>query len=310
MRRGNSANRGILGAAVLSSGAILTPLASADDPPPALDPVRTVVVEADGWKFTPALQCGEIKGFFAQILPELSYPGNLDVLWFEPTATGSWSAWGWNGSSGAETNAIGWIRSRLGDDSVFSENPRLQSPAPSEPATWTAPAHLMRGLLEDHPLQLVLGDEPRSSDLFATLEQAGWGVAPVISRLSERDHGASTGVNLQELLRALVGKTLVLVPGTVAQTGTGPTAGGPTFPWDCECTLSYGTPVYGPWVFLYSVPAMGGGLTCHYERTVTTPWRTIGDYFLSCIGCTDSGSEITTQPGRTTVTGPPCVPPP
>jgi len=241
------------------------------------------------------------------------YPGNLDVLWFEPTASGSWTAWGWNGGSEAATNAVGWIRSHLADDTVFSENPRIQSQAPIEPAVWTAPTRLNRGLLDDHPLQIVLGNEPRSSALFTTLENAGWGVAPFISRLSEGDHSASAEVGLQELLRALVGKTLVLMPGTVAQTGTGPTAGGPTFPWDCECTLSYGTKVCGPWVpsTPASVPATGGGLTCHWERACTTPWRTLGDYFLSCIGCTDSGNELSTEYTRTTVPpGEPCVPPP
>jgi len=73
MKRAEMATRGILGAAVVLSGATLTLLASADGPPSAPDPVRSLVVEAYGWKFTPAIQCGEIKGFIAQILPELSW---------------------------------------------------------------------------------------------------------------------------------------------------------------------------------------------------------------------------------------------
>ena len=292
---------------------ITAPLTVANDPPLSPDPVMSLDIEAFGWKFTPAVQCGVIKGFVAEILPELACPGNLDVLLFEASANGTWIAWSWNGA-GTATNAIGWIRSHVVDDTVFSENPRIQSHAPVEPATWTAPTRLTRGLLESHPLQLVLGDEPRTSELFDTLEQAGWGVAPIISRLSEGDHSPNADVSLQQLLVALVGKTLELMPGTIAQTGTAPTAGGPIFPWDCSCITSYGVPKLGPWLPSSppSLPATGGTL-CWWERTYKTRWRSSGDYSLSCWNCTGTGTIDSWPPMYTSTNvllGEPCVAPP
>ena len=186
--------------------------------------------------------------------------------------------------------------------------------ADAEPATWTAPTRLTRGLLESHPLQLVLGDEPRTSELFDTLEQAGWGVAPIISRLSEGDHSPNADVSLQQLLVALVGKTLELMPGTIAQTGTAPTAGGPIFPWDCSCITSYGVPKLGPWLPSSppSLPATGGTL-CWWERTYKTRWRSSGDYSLSCWNCTGTGTIDSWPPMYTSTNvllGEPCVAPP
>ncbi len=295
-------------------GAVMAHLASGDDQPPPVESVVSLDIEVYGWKFTSAVNSGELRGLVAQILPELAYPGNLDVLWFEPDGTGTWSAWGWNEPE-TLTNAVGWIRAHLEDDTVFSENPRIQSLAPTEPGSWLGPVRLSRGLLEDHPLQLVLGEAPRSSQLFETLEQAGWGVAPVISRLSEADYapGASAGVSLQQLLWALGGKTLALVPGTIAQVGSAPTVAGPDFPWDCSCTTAFGLPSCGPWVPSNPPASHGqsGGTVCHWQRTCTTPWRTSGDFFLSCIDCRDTGTYSVVEYERTTEPpGAPCVPPP
>jgi hypothetical protein len=274
--------------------------------------VASVDIEALGWRFTPAIKGGVIVGFIAELLPSISRPGHLNMLWFEARQEGIWDAWGWSPGEPA-SSAIAWVRSHLADDSLLSENPRLRSQARCEAADRSAPVRLRRGLLEDDPLQQLLGAEPRTQNMFDTMEQAGWAVAPELSELSEGDYNGIQAGSLQRLLRAIEGRTLNLMPDLNPQkVGVVPTDG-IDFPWDCSCATSYGSRICGPWV--PSTPDItltgNGQQNCHWERTCSTLVRSVGDYSITCVGCTGTYAydELETQ-RVTQALGSQCVPPP
>jgi hypothetical protein len=203
--RGLFARSASIAVCLLVLALALRPRAEADASSMFGGPVMSVDIEAHGWKFAPAVSAGMLRGFYAEVLPDLARTGNLNILWFELTADGTWSAWGWDEGESSH-NTIGWIRTHLSDESVFEDNPRVAASAPSEPEAWIEPIRLKRGLLESHPLQVILGEQPRSAQMFSTLEQVGWGVAPLVSVMSEEDVVASDSISMQQLLTAVAAR--------------------------------------------------------------------------------------------------------
>ncbi len=278
----------------------MSSVAWADEDPQSEEPVTSVTISVMGWEFTPIIQNGVIKGIFAQITPEILVEGNLETVWFEQDENGDWLTSSWAGS-GTAPNALGWIRGHFADSEILLSSMNLQAQAPeiifdeetlvAVYGDWVAPTALDGGLLEDDPLQLLLGDGPRTPEMFAMMSFNGWPVAPELSPLCSH-HGddcetSSEEVTLQQLLDALVAQTQSLMPGR-ANTIVGeidPSAAD-IASWWCECfkRASGTTCVPGP--STTTAAQVGGGWHIRWPTNLcTTHYRRSGDWPVVCNSC-------------------------
>jgi hypothetical protein len=304
--------RNAMSVAVMICNAVLCPalmpsVAWADE-----DSVVSVDIEVLGWKFTPIIQNGFIKGFFAQISPEILVEGNLETIWFEQDENGDWLASSWSGS-GTATNALGWVRSHFADPEIFSLNLNLHTQAPEltfaeetlavSYGDWVAPIALDGGLLENDPLQLLLGDGPRTLEMFQMLAYNGWPVAPELSPLCSAHHGDNCGsgsdeTTLHQLLVALAAETPSLMDGLAANEGDTS-----IFDYFCWCTKELGPLMCDPiWhKVLNQNPIDVGhlGYNVTWEKNCMQHWRKWGDHFYICTDCTDDGWERSTKTQQT-----------
>ncbi len=226
----------------------------------------------EGWNFASARIDKTVKGFLIWADPDTASVGDdLRILWLERGAQGSWTVWGWKDNDIAL--AADWVRSQKKDLTIFSDNPWANEKIFN--------AGLEAGTAPD-PMQVVFLQNTFLSSVDACLEELA------VDAEARLDGGLQAAPAAQSVQNAQAAALC----------------------WPCSCTTTTGATTCGAWVFSFSVPATGGGLTCHYTRTCTTPWTRTGRWWY-CGSCAGSGTSTTTQTGRNTVLpGEPCSPPP
>jgi len=299
----------------------MSSVAWADEDPPSEEPVVSVTIKALGWEFTPVIQDGVIKGIFAQLRPEIEVEGNLETVWFEQNEDGDWLASSWSGS-GMATNALGWIRGNLDDHEIFDvcSNLLTQAPTPifdEETQTfsygdWVAPTALDGGLLADDPLQLLLGDGPRTLEMFEMLANNGWPVAPELSPLCSHHggdcEGGSEEPTLQQLLNALAAKIQSTMPETTIVGEMDPSAIG-LISMSCWCQTNYNGPIVCSYKKTSERTTSYGQRNYWYDLVCEQRWDQWGErWYTNCGDCEDQGwlevsrqrgaLHLTTQPGE------------
>lgn len=299
----------------------MTSVAWADEDSPEEETVSSVSINALGWDFTPVIQNNVIKGIFAQITTDILVEGNLETIWFEQNEAGNWLASSWSGS-GTAPNALGWIRGHFEDLSIFNATPSLQEQAPELifdegtqellAGNWSAPTALDGGLLESDPLQLLLGDVPRTPEMFAMMSLNGWPVAPELSSLCSH-HGGDCETNneeitLQQLLNALAAKIQFTMPETTIVGEMDPSAIG-VISMSCWCQINYNGPIICSYKKTSESPIIGGGKHYWFDIVCRQRWDQWGEYwYTNCGDCGDQGwkevsrirgaLQVDTQPGE------------
>jgi hypothetical protein len=287
----------------------MTSVAWADEDPSDLGSVRSVTISVLGWDFTPIIQNGVIKGIFGQITSDIAVEGNLETVWFEQDESGDWIASSWYGS-GTAPNALGWIRGHFADLEIFAINPSLDAQAP-EPVIdeetllvldgdWLAPTAIDGGLLADDPLQLWMGDGPRTPEMFAMLALNGWPVAPELSPLCSHHGGdceaSSEEITLQQLLDALTVRTLLYMPGTTKMVGEIDAMGTMPVAW-CACEHLKGQVIPNScanvWVPWRKDPMAIPDWEMEYRLKCKFAWQDVGQK-VSCFSC----ALRSTDPGQ------------
>ena len=283
----------------------MSSVAWAVEDPQSEEPVTSVTISVMGWEFTPIIQNGVIKGIFAQITPEILVEGNLETVWFEQDDNGDWLTSSWAGS-GTALNALGWIRGHFADSAIFNASPNLQTQAPGSTfdeethvsdGNWGAPTAIDAGLLADDPLQLFLGDEPRTPEMFAMLSLNGWSVAPELSELSAHHGGTGGGAEevdlLQQLLNRLVAKTESYMPEIILKVGEISPSANDLYCW---CTRKYERTVCAlKWENKgHSLNIGGGRHRVYWEKPCWQHWKNWGEHFWGCSTCTEEGWEPVT----------------
>lgn len=236
---------------------------------------KSVQYGIEGWNFATAQIDKTVKGFLIWADPETESVGDdFRILWLERGSQGAWTVWAWKTNDLA--TAADWVRSQKKDLAIFSDDPWANEKIfNANVAVGTAP----------DPTQVVYLQDTFLNSVDSCLEELAV------------DAEARLGTALQAVQSAQSSQAV-----QVAQAAA--------LCWPCSCTTTTGATTCGAWVFSFSVPATGGGLTCHYTRTCTTPWTRTGRWWY-CWSCAGSGTSTTTQTGRTTVPpGDPCVPPP
>ena len=287
----------------------MSSVAWADEDSQSEEPVTSVTISVMGWEFTPIIQNGVIKGIFGQITPEILVEGNLETVWFEQDDNGDWLTSSWAGS-GTALNALGWIRGHFADSAIFNASPNLQTQAPGSTfdeetqvwdGNWLAPTVLDGGLLEDDPLQLLLGDGPRTAEMFEMMAYNGWPVAPEISPLCSHHAGDCDGgseeTTLQQLIDGLTDTIQTIIPNT---TMVG------------EINLSYVMSALNPWCpcikITWRIPGTCTGWNVRdnganwsqtngyrWTRTCNYAWKWVGKNDI-CNDCTLRSSDPGQQP--------------
>lgn len=286
----------------------MTSVAWADEDPLEEETVTSVTISVLGWECTPIIQNGVIKGIFAQITPEIAVEGNLETVWFEQDETGDWVSSSWSGS-GTASNALGWIRGHFAEVAIFDAIPNLQTQSP-EPVfdeetqmfdgNWLAPTTLDGGLLEDDPLQLFLGDAPRTPEMFEMMSNNGWPVAPELSPLCSHHGGdcetSSEEITLQEFLDALAAKIQSTMPGTTTIVGDMDASQYPMPDGWCSCTNSTSVKCG---IVVRNTGTNSQGYWKYKDKSCVTHHRKSGDYPISCWSCInewDDPATITPDP--------------
>lgn len=267
--------------------------------------VNYMQISARGWLFCPATSANEIRGFLALLEDGLAIGSNIELVWYQREANGSWTSWGWEQRDLGE--AVWWVRSHLNDPLAFTLDVELNEAAESvEPEAATPPVPLVNGLFFDDPIQPVVQQSENAAAVVDGLAVAGWQVAPIMSSLEAGGVAPcdQQSVNaMQSLLNDLASDVEMAYFGTATISST--------CSWPCKCTYTYGAPTCGAWTFLYSVPQSGGGLVCHYSRSCTRTWTSTGETWLLCRDCAATGTENYIERARTNaLPGDPCMPPP
>ena len=273
----------------------------------SLDPdVAYMQISAEGWLFSPVTDSSMVRGFLAAVDDRETTGSNITLIWYQRETDGSWSSWGWN-QLDATGNAVWWVRNHLNDPSAFSFDADLNEAAESVgPESAVAPVALSGGMQVGDPFQAIVNTANDPVGVVNFLSTYGWQIAPALSAVEAGNSIELDGASenpLQLLLDDLASDVESAYFGASFRLPIG-------WSWPCKCTITYGTPTCGAWVFTGSVPQSGGGLVCHYSRTCTQSWAKTGKKWY-CLSCASSGTRTYTQLGSTNaLPGSTCSPPP
>lgn len=258
--------------------------------------VTYATFEVRGWEFAPVTDASRVIGFLARLIDE-------DVV-----GDSEWTTWGWDHNDPGLATL--WVRQYLDDDSALSLDMELADlAASSDEESVEQPIEMVSGLFWSDPLlDAVAGSTDPEASLEFLIEQ-GHEAAPVMSPLaaSTVDCGPTNVGGVEAMLTLLAVQTETTYFGIAATSSSNCTLA-------ClPCMRTQGPTTCGGWIFDYSVPAAGGGLTCHYYKdcSYTLTWTGEKRKLLGgCKSCGRTDLHSFRQTGRNSVgQAQPCSPP-
>lgn len=264
-----------------------------------------VQINAEGWLFCPATDSSEVKGFLALLDGAGSAGLNIQLVWYQAEADGSWTSWGWEEPDFG--GAVWWVRSYLNDSLAFTHDIDLNEAAETVgPEAAVPPLPLVNGMFGDDPFQPVVEQAEDPVAVVDVLATAGWQIVPAMSSVEVGDAnpcGPESANALQCLLDELASEVELAYFGS-SNRNTGGEIG-----WPCKCTRTYVYGIWGPWGFSHGHHTGGGRTTCHYTRTRPATMTAKGRHRW-CWPCDDVVPFVDTGKTSIDVDSGPCPPSP
>lgn len=242
-----------------------------------------------GWRFVPLLSATRVEGVLAWRPLESLVGSNLGVLWFQRQSNGTWQAIAWPANSLGL--AVLTIRAIPGREQAFEAEADLLLHM-HRVCAGEDPVQVIKGLLEDDPLQPVLVNNPDAPSIIEALALLGWQVAPDLSPLMSGTPRICHGAPIAPIDDFM---NMIVAGATMSHYGESfdPDDCPEDRPWPCEgCTGAYtGTTGTGPWTL--TVKAVGNYKRCIWTRPATSNLSYTGRTMVLCNAC----------PATTSVTG-------
>ncbi len=255
--------------------------------------------------FAPAATAqGVVLGLLSYTDPALAQGANVDVLWHEMGADGTFDTWAWTDDDLGM--AARWIRGAFSDTTLFAQDTEISIAIyESDPgATPEDPIKFIFGLFETDPLQPALPAASDPGGLVEVLAGIGYAAAPTYSGIAAGGAAsggtggigggyvpagclAAFGSEEEVLLQDLYRRATLILAGTDPQT-----AANDPCAWPCLCLTAYTctTTPPGTWTYVGSTPIFGGGQVCKWERPATRTWTKTGLKWLWCTNCAATGT--------------------
>jgi hypothetical protein len=245
------------------------------------EPPTSMSIETDdGWRFESAAITGEIVGFLASYSGTGGTATSIRLAWFEPSGTGAWAGWGWEGASGAtEAEAIAYLIDFYQDAQMFQHSAEWRDADFSGVAAPAPPVPLRYGFDEADPFQPVL--EHMDPELAEVIVEAGAAGMPVLAPMALPSAGGGGNFSLACVLGEYDASfsEFAEATGISNDDGTGAPGGGDCGPEDARCKKTVTTYTFGPdcspWSG-WSVQRRSNGTPyCRRERDCRSHTRTI-----------------------------------
>ncbi len=219
------------------------------------------------WTLVPIVQGGAVHSFLATRDPVMHVGENLRAVWYVRSPAASWSSYAWIDADAA--SACASVKVALGISSTFdSFRTALPAAAPqsAEPD--------VGGVVASDPLAGVIAEAgPERESIVESLVAIGYAAASVPLSAS----GCDEEQTLAALAEAIESTGCQEWSASCEQQANATLAAAcaglcwPTTICDDWQITSPGTWTVGAWVFESSRPLTGGGVECHYKRTVSRP---------------------------------------